>query len=144
MLDTVFSQVGAVLWLGVCALAVARGDRVERLAAGVFVVGWLASLTARSDTDVSASVWLIMGIDALILVFLLGVGWKSDRAWPIWAAAFQAISVLVHVVMLIDLRIRAIAYISANTIGSYGVLICLAVGVWQSWRASRAVWRPRT
>ena len=144
MLDTLFSQIGAILWLGVCAFAIAKGDRPERLAAGALVIAWLASLTLRSDFDPSGSVWLVMAIDVTILVMMLGLGWKTDRTWPIWAAGFQAIAVLVHVVVLIDVRIRAIAYISANTIGSYGVLICVAAGAVHAWRTRQTMWRTRS
>jgi hypothetical protein len=134
LLDTLPSQIGAILWLSVCAFAIAKGDRPERLMAGALMIGWLATLTVRSDTDISGAVWMLMGIEVLLLVPLLGLGWKTDRAWPIWAAGFQSITVLVHVVTMIDLRIRAIAYISAYTIGSYGVLICVAIGAFQAWR----------
>ena len=85
---------------------------------------------------------------ALAVLLALGVwqvqrlGWKTDRAWPIWAAGFQSITVLVHIVTMIDLRIRAIAYISAYTIGSYGVLICVAIGAWQAWRLRQLVRSP--
>ena len=142
MLDTLFSQIGSILWLGVCAFAISRGDRVERLAAGALVIAWLASLTVRNDTGLSSGVWTLMVIDGALLVVLLGLGWKTDRSWPIRAAGFQAITVLVHVVTLIDLRIRAIAYISAYTIGSYGVLICVAIGAIMAWRLRRTL-RPR-
>ena len=67
---------------------------------------------------------------------------SAARAWPIWAAGFQSITVLVHIVTMIDLRIRAIAYISAYTIGSYGVLICVAIGAWQAWRLRQLVRSP--
>lgn len=134
MLDTLFSQIGAVLWLGVCAFAIAMGGKPERRAAGALMIGWLATLAVRRDTDLSGSMWLIMGIESVIFAVLLFLGWKTNRTWPIWAAAFQFITVLVHVVVMIDLRIRAIAYISASTVGTYGVLICVAVGTVRAWR----------
>ena len=137
MLDTLFSQVGALLWLGVCAFAIFRGDRLERLAGGALVIAWLASLTTRSDNDLSGGVWGIMAIDGALLVLLIGLGWKTDRTWPIWAAGFQAITVLVHVVTMIDERIRTIAYVSATTIGSYGVLICIGIGALRAWQVRR-------
>lgn len=134
MFDTLFSQIGAILWLGVCAFALAKGDVPERRAAGALVIGWLVSVAVRSDTDLSGALWLLMGIEALLFVFLLLLGWKTNRAWPTWAAAFQCVTVLVHVVVMVDLRIRAIAYISAYTVGTYGVLICVAIGTVQAWR----------
>lgn len=139
MLDSLYSQIGAILWLGVCAFALAKGDKPERFAAGALVVGWLLTLAVHRDTDLSGGAWVLMAIDAALFVVLLGIGWKSDRTWPIWAAGFQAIMVLVHVVMMIDLRIRAIAYISAQTVGTYGVLICLAIGTFWAWQIREAI-----
>lgn len=134
MLDTLFSQIGAILWLAVCAFAIAMGGGPERRAAGALVIAWLATLAVRRDTDLSGGAWLAMGIEALLFAVLLFLGWKTNRTWPVWAAAFQFITVLVHVVVMIDLRIRAIAYISAYTIGTYGVLICVLVGTVRAWR----------
>ena len=142
MLDSLASQIGAIFWLSVCAFAIAKGDRPARLMGGALVIGWLATLTVRSDTDLWGAVWMAMGIEVLLLILLIRLGWKTDRAWPIWAAGFQSITVLVHIVTMIDLRIRAIAYISAYTIGSYGVLICVAIGALQAWRLRQLVRSP--
>jgi hypothetical protein len=83
-----------------------------------------------------------MVIDALLLAFLIIMSWRSDRNWLIWASAFQSIIVLVHVVTLFDLRIRAIAYLSAQAVGSYGLLVCLAIGTFWAWQIREAI-RPR-
>ena len=91
------------------------------------------------ETDLAGGIWAVMAIELLLFVFLLLLGWKSNRTWPIWAAAFQSVTVLVHVVVMIDFRIRAIAYISAYTVGTYGVLISVAVGTVQAWRLKRAM-----
>ena len=145
MLDTLFSQIGAVLWLGVCAFALLKGDGPERFAAGALVIAWLATLAAHRDTvplGYDSTAWVVMAIDAILLIVLIGLSWRTDRTWPVWAAAFQSIIVLVHVVTLIDLRIRAIAYLSAQTVGSYGLLICLAIGTFWAWQTREAI-RPR-
>lgn len=139
MLDTIFGQIGAILWLGVCAFAIGMGQEPERRAAGALVIAWLATLAVRRETDLAGGIWAVMAIELLLFVFLLLLGWKSNRTWPIWAAAFQSVTVLVHVVVMIDFRIRAIAYISAYTVGTYGVLISVAVGTVQAWRLKRAM-----
>lgn len=141
MLDTLFSQVGAVLWLAVCAFALLKGDQPERFTAGALVIAWLATLAVHRDTVLSSVPIPVMLIDVILLVLLIGLSWRTDRSWPIWAAAFQAIIVLVHVVTLIDIRIRAIAYLSAQTVGSYGLLICLAIGTFMAWQTREAL-RP--
>ena len=145
MLDTLYSQIGAVLWLGVCAFALMKGDQPERIAGGALVIAWLATLAIHRDTvpiGYASTALLVMAIDVCLLAVLIGLSWFSDRTWPIWASAFQAVTVLVHVVTLIDLRIRAIAYLSAQTVGTYGVLICLAVGTFWAWQIREAI-RPR-
>ena len=144
MLDTLYSQIGAVVWLGVCAFALMRGDQPERIAGGALVIAWLATLAIHRDTvpiGYASTALLVMAIDVCVLAVLIGLSWYSDRTWPIWASAFQAVTVLVHVVTLIDLRIRAIAYLSAQTVGTYGVLICLAIGTFWAWQIREAI-RP--
>ena len=142
MLDTLYSQIGAILWLGVCAFALAKGDRPERLAAGALVIAWLATLAIHRETDLGVGTIVMMGVEVCLFALFLGLGWKTDRTWPIWAAGFQAITIMVYIVTLIDLRIRAIAYISAQTVGTYGVLICLAIGTFWAWQTREAI-KPR-
>lgn len=145
MLDTLYSQIGAILWLGVCAFALLKGDQPERVAGGALVIAWLATLAVHRDTvpiGYASTALLVMAVDVGLLLLLLGLSWRTDRNWPIWAAAFQSIVVLVHIVTLVDLRIRAIAYLSAQTVGTYGVLISLAIGTFWAWQTREAI-RPR-
>ncbi|WP_051257193.1 hypothetical protein [Brevundimonas aveniformis] len=142
MLDTLYSQLGAIVWLGVCAFALLKGDKSERMAGGALVIAWLATLAVHRDTNLTSVTIPVFLIDMALLALLIGLSWRSDRNWPVWAAAFQSIVVLVHVVTLVDLRIRAIAYLSAQTVGTYGVLICLAVGTFWAWQTREAI-RPR-
>lgn len=142
MLDTLYSQLGAIVWLGICAFALLKGDRPERMAGGALVIAWLATLAVHRDTNLTSVTIPVFLIDVALLALLIGLSWRSDRNWPVWAAAFQSIVVLVHVVTLVDLRIRAIAYLTAQTVGTYGVLICLAVGTFWAWQTREAI-RPR-
>jgi len=142
LLDSLFSQIGAVLWLGVCAFALLKGDKPERFAASSMVVAWLATLAVHRDTLLTGVTIPVLVIDAALFLVMLGLSWRTDRNWPVWAAAFQAIVVLVHVVTMIDLRIRAIAYLSAQTVGTYGVLICLAIGTFWAWQTREAIRPP--
>lgn len=142
MLDTLISQFGALVWLGVCAFALYKGDKPERFAGGALVIAWLATLAVHRETILTSVTIPVFLIDVAVLVVLIGLAWRSDRNWPIWAASFQCITVMVHIVTMIDLRIRAIAYLSAQTVGTYGVLICLAVGTFMAWQVREAI-RPR-
>jgi len=142
LLDTLYSQIGAVLWLGVCAFALMKGDEPERITAGALVAAWLATLAVHRETALSSVPMPVMVIDALLLVFLVVMSWRTDRTWLIWAAALQSIVVLVHIITLMDLRIRAIAYLSAQAIGSYGLLVSLAIGTFWAWQIREAI-KPR-
>lgn len=145
MLDTLFSQVGAIAWLGVCAFALLKGDQPERFAAGALVIAWLATLAVHRETvpmGYASTAGLVMLIDVVLLVVLIGLSWRTDRSWLVWGAAFQSIIVLVHVITLVDFRIRAVAYLSAQTVGSYGLLTCLAIGTFMAWQTREAI-RPR-
>ena len=141
-MDTLFSQVGAVVWLGVCAFALLKGDWPERFTAGALVIAWLATLAVHRETVLTSVPIPVMLIDVILLVLLIGLSWRTDRTWPVWAAAFQSIIVLVHIVTLVDIRIRAIAYLSAQTVGSYGLLICLAIGTFWAWQTREAIRSP--
>lgn len=142
LLDTLYSQIGAVAWLAVCFFALWKGDQPERFGATALLVAWIATLAAHRDTQLDTVHYPVMAIDAALLLVLIGLSWKVDRAWPLWAAGFQLITVLVHVVTMVDLRIHSIAYLSALTISSYGLLICLGVGTFWAWQEREAIKPP--
>lgn len=139
MFTTLHTQLGGVLWLGVCALAVWKGGRPERLAGLALGAGWLASLAAQAGSG-GPVYWPIAAIDVILLLALAGLAWKSPRGWPAWAALFQLVLVASHLAMAVDLRISPRGYVTVLNGAAYAVLACLAFGVLQTWRArARAI-----
>lgn len=144
-MDSLFSQIQAIVWLGVCAFALFKGDRPERIAGGALVIAWLATLTVHrinASNDYADIAWAVMAVEGVVLLVLVGLAWKSEHAWPVWACGFQAITVMVQIITLIDFRIGIIAYLSAQAVGTYGVLACLAIGTFWAWQIREAI-RPR-
>jgi len=129
-MDTLAGQIGAVVWIGLGALAIWRGGVYERLAAGCSLVGWLAYLVVHVDDSglVPASPdWPGAVVDMVVLAFLFGIAVRANRGLLTLAAGFDAIVVLIHVVVLIDPRILNISYVAAQALASYGVQISITL-----------------
>ncbi len=139
MLNFTFAQIGEALFLAVCTCALIWGDRTEKLGGGLLVVAWAASLASQHDASLLRTQYAILAIDLVALGALSVLAWRSERSWPVWAAAFQAIEVAVHVAKAGGLRIPGVAYIAAVNLSAYGVMVALAVGTWIAWREREAL-----
>ncbi|HSV02293.1 MAG TPA: hypothetical protein VLI41_03725 [Phenylobacterium sp.] len=126
-------------WLGiavgwtVAALALWKGGRAERLAALGFLVAWLASPLLRHG-GWEGPAWTGLLVDGLFLALLLWIALSSGRYWPLFAAAFELLSVFTHLARLIDPGVRAWAYATADAIWTYLLLAALCAGVVSRWR----------
>ncbi len=61
---------------------------------------------------------------------MLWVALKSNRTWPLWAAGFQLVSVVVYFARIADMNVGALAPYLATVIWSYLLLVVIAVGTW--------------
>jgi hypothetical protein len=129
----------SALFAAICGFALWKGDRTEKLGAGLLLVAWAASFVAQQDTGLLNTQYAVLAIDVVALGALSFLAWRSERSWPVWAAAFQAIEVAVHIAKGAGLRIPGIAYIAAVNLSSYGVMAALAVGAWIAWREREAL-----
>lgn len=87
MFSTAYSQLGGLVWMLVCALAVWRGGRAERIAGLALVLGWVASLAVQGWTA-GPAYWPVAVIDLLLLLLFVALAWRTPRSWPSWAALF--------------------------------------------------------
>ncbi len=142
MLDTIYSQIGAAVIVLVCGFALWKGGRAEQWAGGILIVAWLGTILIQDQTDSVGFHPLDLVVDASVLAALGTIAWRSDRNWPIWASACQAINLATHLAFALDLRIPETAYYSALALASYGVLVALAVGTFLAWRESEALKPP--
>lgn len=138
MFDTLYSQIGAAIGVAVVAFAFLKGDEPERVGGGVYALGALASLLLQDDTRLYGPQWGLMGLDAVLLATYAAVAWKSRRSWPVWASAFQALIVMVHVMTVVDIRPPLVAFYAVINLATYGILLVLVLGVARAWRDRRA------
>lgn len=116
-----------------CVAAFRWGGFDERFGAGAIMLATLASnivplsvsYVHYSQTDLG-----FFGIDAALFIGLLILALRSDRFWPLWAAAFQLVAMLVHVGSLFQHGNFAWAYYVALIFWSFPVTISLGAGSW--------------
>jgi hypothetical protein len=92
-------QVGNWIAFGAIILVVLmRGGKPERIGISLIMIGSLLSVLFASDLGlrfhrIETS---IFAIDLIMLVAFVALALSSNRFWPVWAASFQAITVLTH------------------------------------------------
>lgn len=138
MFDTLPGQIGAAVSFLVVSFALLKGGEAERFGAGAYALGWLASLAVQGDGQLYSVQWAMLVIDFAVLTAFIAIAWRSRQGWPIWAAAFQGLSVLSHIMAILDVRPAISAYYTVINLAGYGVLISLAVGVFWAWQERRA------
>lgn len=134
MFETLASQIGAVIAVCVTAFAFLKGDEPERIGAGAYILGFLASLLVQDTGQLHGTNWFLMAIDVAMLTALAGLAWKTERAWPVWACALQSVIVLSHIMTIIDVRPPLYAFYAVINMASYGLLVSIAVGTFWAWQ----------
>lgn len=138
MFDTLYTQIGAIIVISVLAFAMIKGEEPERIFAGFYLVAWLATLLIQSESDLSGWQPTVFGIDAVVLAVLIALSWKTNRVWPVWAAGFQLLVLMGVALPWLDARAPVYSHIVVINIGTFAVLICLAVGAFWAWQERRA------
>ena len=110
--------------MAVCAIALWRGGRQERLAAGGVLAGWALSMVLAKDRT-GATQWGVLIIDAALFGEFLWLALGSRRYWPLFAAAFQLLAVVTHFGRALDSGVSGWAYFTAELIWSYLVIITI-------------------
>jgi hypothetical protein len=128
--------VGLAITVAVCGGAFWKGRREEQLAAGGLLLSLMATVVLRDPRWISAQ-WGAFGADTCLLLLLIWIALRSGRYWPLAAAAFQLLCVLIHVARIVDPGVRAWAYATGQVIFSQWVFFAVGVGTWNTWRASR-------
>jgi len=138
LFDTLYAQIGTAIALVVVAFAFLKGDEPERVGAGAYALGLLASLLLQDDSRLSGPQWGVMIVDIVMLGVYAALAWKSRRSWPVWAGALQAVIVMSHLLTFIDLRPPLAAFYAVMNLASYGILLVIVIGTLQAWRGRRA------
>ncbi len=115
--------------LAVAGLSLWRGGWAERTVAFTIIVGSLATAVFQNTRDPSAPQWGDLAVDGVCLIVFVGVALRSRRLWPLFAAAFQLIAVVIYVARLADVHMGGRSPFAAGVIWSYLILVAVAVGV---------------
>jgi hypothetical protein len=127
---TPLQQIWMVCMLAVAAMSWWRGRWPERTVAFGMFVASIATALFQNTSNVNGHQWADLLVDVAYFALLAWVALRSDRWWPLWAAAFQLINVVLYVARLADERVGAKAPFMATVIWSYLILIAVVVGVW--------------
>lgn len=111
----------------VCALSAWRGRDNERLGAAAYLAAWALSLVAFRARSEDLQIGVLV-IDSALLVLLLWLALRSQRYWPLFAAAFQLLAVLTHGARLLDSGVSGWAYVTAGVIWGYLVIFAIGYG----------------
>jgi hypothetical protein len=132
-----FNFIGLMAVATSCGVAIRWGGLDERLASLGFVLATLAS-QIWTKTNYAHTETIVLMIDAALLVGLVILALRSDRFWPMWAAAFQLVGTTVHFASMTETGDYAWAYAVGLIFWSYPVLIALGVGTWLEGRHRRS------
>ncbi|OYU15858.1 MAG: hypothetical protein CFE37_03580 [Alphaproteobacteria bacterium PA4] len=120
---------GLAALLGSCLMAWRWGGTDERLAAGAFLAATLISNIAAASGFAHVENGVLL-VDVVLFFGLLALALRSDRFWPMWAAAFQLVGTMFHFASMAETGKFAFAYFVALAFWSYPVMIALGVGTW--------------
>lgn len=124
-----FQFLGLVALAATCGIAWRWGGRDERMAALGFVLATLVSTIANQSHYMHVETGVLV-TDFGLLAGLMWLALRSDRFWPMWAAAFQLVGTTVHVASMAENGDYAWAYAVGLIFWSYPVMIALAAGTW--------------
>ena len=132
------------LLLLTCAIAIWRGRRDERIAAGVCVAATLATRLVISPITVryTGLEFGLLAIDAVVLSAFIAIALKSNRFWPLWVAGLQLTNSLAHLMKAVDLDLMPRAYAAAAVFWSYPILLIIIIGALRVRRYEGEVARP--
>lgn len=113
---------------GVCILAALRGRKEERWLCAAVVVNWIASVSLyRRSEDAQFG---ILAADLVMFGVFIWFTLRSRRHWPLFGAGFCLLMLITHVGKVVDPSIRGWAYITAELIWSYMILVSIGYGAW--------------
>lgn len=113
----------------------------ERRRAGLAAFVWTATSAARPDAASELHVAVLFSLDALLVLFLVGLAWRARSAWPTLAAFVQAIGAAALLASLTDGRVTGDLHLTVSTIAAHLTAGVLLAGAWLQGERQRL--RPR-
>lgn len=129
LVDTLHQLVAMLVTLAVCGIALVAGGSEERWTGIVIFLATLATPIAQNTLEGPLLLATRIGIDVLLLAFLVTLALRSSRHWPLWAAGFHMVSLLAYVAWGFDRSVVPQALTIALNLIAYLVLLALLLGV---------------
>ena len=130
----------ALLAVVLCVLAIFKGSRPERLIAATFAGMWLIdklfhALARAANQGAFVHTGHLL-VDVLALTAFVGIALHANRVYPLWIAGFQLISLIAHIVRLLNPSIGHMALALLMIVPSYLEILAFAIGIWHHLRRS--------
>jgi hypothetical protein len=109
--------------------AIWRGGLPERIAAGAMAMAWIGTAVVYNSHQLRGFQGGPMLVDMALLLVLLVIALRSDRWWPMWACAFQALNVVLHFALAADAVLWRWAAWVASSYFSYLTMFSLLLGL---------------
>ena len=130
-----FPIIGILALVAACYLAYKYGGFDEQITAGAFVAATIISRIVQ--TNYAHTETGVLVVDLALLAGLVVLALRSDRFWPMYAAAFQFVGTLVHIGSMTEQGDYAWAYAVGLVFWSYPVMAALMAGTWLEGRNRR-------
>jgi len=98
---------------------------------GVALTPIVANPVSRRFYGVETGVFTL---DALILIAFSVIALRANRFWPMGVVMFHGMSVLGHILKMVDPHLIRIAYMMMLTFWIYPQLLLLVLGTWRHQR----------
>ena len=122
-------MVGWACLAATCLAAGWRGERPEKIGAGLVAAAWVLSTLVERRHNWLEPQYGILAVDITTMVGLAALAYWSRRGWAICAAGFQTIAVLTHLVFLINPQALYRAYYMSNFSIGFLLLGAILAGV---------------
>lgn len=129
-IDALFAWIYYIFLLSCCGYAIWQGTCSEYIGAAIMIIGSFSSLAVGS---LLGAQWTglepeIFFIDIVALIALIWLSLRSDRFWPMWAAAFHLLALSIHAAMVVAPQIKPWAFATGSVFWAYPMLLALAIG----------------
>lgn len=112
-----------------CIFAIFYGGRDGRWFVSFFLGCVLLTIPAQMAGSWHVTQLWLMLVDTLLLGCLVWLMLRSDRYWPIWAAASQLLTVLTHVVTMMLPGFSERIYAGLSTVWVIPLLLFAIIGI---------------
>ena len=137
-MNMLYAVVGAIFMLAMGMFAFLKGDNVERRGAGTYLLAWFASILVQRELGADALPVGVFLIDLAVLAVFVALAWRSRRTWPAWASGIQLLTVMSHILIIVDLRVPITSLYTVINLNGYLIIICIIVGTFWAWQERRA------